>query len=78
MTPQELIVKVSRIADTSPKNSHITVTDVSRVQSLIFQELSALPSDEMIQLFSKLLANGKKSRIKTKETKKKSKSKGKK
>ena len=77
MKPKDLINKVSKIADTLPKHSHITVTDVSRVQSLIFQELSSLPSDELFSTLGSLLALGAKAKIAAKEAKKKAKGKSK-
>lgn len=70
MTPKDLITKIQRVADTSPKNSHITATDVSRVVSLTFQVLSGLPADEYAATISKLTALGVKSRAKAKAKKK--------
>lgn len=73
MTPKELITKIQRIADTSPKNSHITASDVSRVVSLTFQVLSGLSADEYAATMAKLTAQGTKNRAKAKAAKAKKK-----
>ena len=58
MTPKELIEKIQKIADTQPSRSKITASDVSRVVSLTFQELSKLPLAEAFGLFTKMIIAG--------------------
>ncbi len=70
MKPKELIDKVARKADTSPKGSHIPVADVSRVYKLIFAELSALSSDDLLQFVGKEVARSKAEKKKAKAKKK--------
>jgi NAD(P)H-hydrate repair Nnr-like enzyme with NAD(P)H-hydrate epimerase domain len=72
MKPSELINKVARIADTSPKHSHITVTDVSRVHGKIWEQLAALPSDELMLYVAKAVAKAKQDKARERAKKKKS------
>jgi hypothetical protein len=69
MKPKDLINKVARKADTKPKGSHITVTDVSRVHKLIFDELASLPSEELLAYVSKAVTASKKARAKARAKK---------
>lgn len=71
MKPSELINKVARIADTSPKNSHITVTDVTRVHRKIWEQLATLPSDELMLYVGKAVAKAKQDKAKERAKKKK-------
>lgn len=64
MTPKELITRIQKKADTEPKMSHITASDVSRVVSLLCVELSKLKTDEILKTVSALIANGVKARKK--------------
>ncbi len=64
MTPKELITKIQKKADTEPKMSHVTASDVSRVVSLLCVELSKLKTEEAFKTVSALIANGQKRRDK--------------
>lgn len=69
MKPADLIKKVSRKADTLPKHSHVTVTDVSRVHRLIWEELSTLPAHELMLYVGKAIAKAKKDKAKARAKK---------
>lgn len=73
MKPKDLITKVQRISDTSPKRSQITATDVSRVISQTFQVIASLSLEEALPLLAKLVANGKKAKVSAKAKKAKAK-----
>jgi hypothetical protein len=70
MKPADLIKKVSRKADTLPKHSHVTVTDVSRVHKLIWEELASLSSDELMLYVGKAVAGAKKAKAAARAKKK--------
>jgi hypothetical protein len=71
MTPKELITKVQKIADTSPKHSHITAPDVSRVISETFKQLAKLSAEEYAATTAALARNAAKALEKEKAAKKK-------
>jgi len=70
MRPKDLITTVQRIADTSPRHSHITASDVSRVISETFKELSKLSAEEYAATTASLAKLGAKNLAKDKAKKK--------
>jgi hypothetical protein len=53
MKLKDLITQVQRVADTSPKHSHVTATDVTRILSVTFRILAALPAPVALELINK-------------------------
>lgn len=60
MKNREFTEAIQKVADTSPKKSAVTATDVSRVESLVFRTLALMPAPQaMAVIASKLkLASG--------------------
>ncbi len=71
MKPKDLITKVQKVADTSPKHSHVTASDVSRVISETFAVLAKLPASEYSETISALTKLGAKKNEAAKASKKK-------
>ena len=71
MKPKDLITKVQKVADTSPKHSHVTASDVSRVISETFAVLAKLPAAEFSETIAALTKLGSKKNEAAKASKKK-------
>ena len=71
MKPKDLITKVQKVADTSPKHSHVTASDVSRVISETFSVLAKLPAAKFSETIAALTKLGSKKNEAAKASKKK-------
>lgn len=56
----DLTTEIARRADTSPKGSAITATDVSRVVAVLFDVLAECPSSEAADVIAKGLTGAEK------------------
>ncbi len=53
MTFKDFITQIQRVADTDPKHSHVTASDVQRVLSVAFRILANQPTANALELISK-------------------------
>jgi tryptophan 2,3-dioxygenase len=54
MKPKDFITQIQRVADTEPKHSHVTASDVQRIISVAFRILATMSASEYTDTTGKL------------------------